>query len=588
MKHGLEGINLYNPLEGKLPQVIDYFVEFYGEENREKITQRLSDADYIFADRVLTEDRNYLEQYFYKLKRDKLLSFQEDVRKGLHVLVNFHPDNIKDCFDHLEKWKEGIKEKDILPVFEFFQHILTDIRTPRDLEFALSIPPVSTKIYKVLNNLYEIYEKGGYKEAFDFYEREENHLAKLDDEEYVAISTKFQTRFKRQSECLILDAFIRKLKINPTMENVGKLLEISPYIVDYIEIEKIEPKFEKALLEKLTNELRPISALSSIKVAGNSEKNEDFFQKAVKDTMDSLESDIVKIRDSEFFGILSARAGLFDKLEHIYEDYLLGEDCIASIQEFMLSKELAKGGFNACVVSRDNPTETKNVCVNNSYLALDDESIIHEMNHVLSSYAKFENGIFYQKTGIRNQAIELFDDDARILYETFHKYTAIDEIINEYLAQQVVKNLRRDDFKIGYRDSAEVLYRSGFPLLEDFINENMQEIKDCYLSDDFSLIYKYFDKNGFDQLAKAADDLLKICRSYKTYSKILDDIEYQIGTGFDMFEVAKIGGIQWQEETKEYLDCYVRAEKAIELIRNAKETKNTSNSENDKQEEKDD
>ena len=98
MEHGLEGIDLYNPIKGKLTQIIDYFVEFYGEEYRKKITERLYNTDYIFADRVTTESRNPLEQYFYVLNRNKVLEFKEMVLRKLRVMINFSPDNIKEYF----------------------------------------------------------------------------------------------------------------------------------------------------------------------------------------------------------------------------------------------------------------------------------------------------------------------------------------------------------------------------------------------------------------------------------------------------------------------------------------------------------
>ncbi len=588
MEHGLEGIDLYNPIKGKLTQIIDYFVEFYGEEYRKKITERLYNTDYIFADRVTTESRNPLEQYFYVLNRNKVLEFKELVLRKLRVMINFSPDNIKEYFDKIEKWKEGISEKDILPVFELFQHIATDIRTPRDLQFFLSLPGSSQKIYKLLNNLYDIYVKGGFKEAFDYYHSEEKHLAKQDDIEFAIISSELKRRFKRQSECIVLEALTSKLNIITSDKNIAKLIELTPYIVDYIEIDKISSAYREPLLARLTEDLKSLSKLSATKVAGNLNQSEDIFKNKVKQAIESIEDDINKIRDSEFFGLLSAKAGLFDKLDNIYKDYLLGADCIASIQDFMLSKELSKGGFNACVVELKNPNKIKNVCVNNSYLTLDDESIIHEMNHALSSYATFNNGIFTQKTGIRSQVIELFDDDARVLYECFHKYTSLDEVINEYLSQQIVERLRRDDFKIGYLDGSDVLYRAGFPLLETFINENMKDIIDCYFSDDGSILFKRFDKQGLNELADVADDILKISRNAREYIDIIKEIESKVGKNEDMFDIAKISGFDWKPSTKKYLDCFLRAEKAIDKIKRAKEINSVYDSENNMSEGKDD
>ena len=48
IKHGLEKINIENPIDKSLPMLIDYFVNFYGEKYRERITDRLNSATYVF------------------------------------------------------------------------------------------------------------------------------------------------------------------------------------------------------------------------------------------------------------------------------------------------------------------------------------------------------------------------------------------------------------------------------------------------------------------------------------------------------------------------------------------------------------
>ena len=41
--------NLYNPLEGKKKEVVNYIVDFFGEKYRNKIENNLSDIDIIFS-----------------------------------------------------------------------------------------------------------------------------------------------------------------------------------------------------------------------------------------------------------------------------------------------------------------------------------------------------------------------------------------------------------------------------------------------------------------------------------------------------------------------------------------------------------
>ena len=42
IKHGLEKINIENPIDKSLPMLIDYFVNFYGEIGRASCRERVS------------------------------------------------------------------------------------------------------------------------------------------------------------------------------------------------------------------------------------------------------------------------------------------------------------------------------------------------------------------------------------------------------------------------------------------------------------------------------------------------------------------------------------------------------------------
>ena len=68
----VDGVDVFNPIEGKLDRLIEYFVDFYGEENREKITSRLKNTTYFFTGEIgATVEHttlNDLEEYFNKKK----------------------------------------------------------------------------------------------------------------------------------------------------------------------------------------------------------------------------------------------------------------------------------------------------------------------------------------------------------------------------------------------------------------------------------------------------------------------------------------------------------------------------------------
>ena len=74
MEIKINGVNIFNPLEGKLDDIIECFVEFYGEKHREKITNNIKNAEYFFLPHNNLEGvRKDIDMYFdYEIKRQLL------------------------------------------------------------------------------------------------------------------------------------------------------------------------------------------------------------------------------------------------------------------------------------------------------------------------------------------------------------------------------------------------------------------------------------------------------------------------------------------------------------------------------------
>ena len=50
----VEGTNIFNPIEGKLDKVIEYFVKFYGEKYRQRIEERLKSTTFFNSQELPT------------------------------------------------------------------------------------------------------------------------------------------------------------------------------------------------------------------------------------------------------------------------------------------------------------------------------------------------------------------------------------------------------------------------------------------------------------------------------------------------------------------------------------------------------
>ena len=98
-----------NPLKDKLPMIIEYFVDFYGEDNRERITQRLNDAIYVFVERG---EKNSLAKFFKERRDEIALNFKIALELySDYDVVNeiiAQSDYLIKIISKVEKWRKNI------------------------------------------------------------------------------------------------------------------------------------------------------------------------------------------------------------------------------------------------------------------------------------------------------------------------------------------------------------------------------------------------------------------------------------------------------------------------------------------------
>lgn len=563
MKHGLEGVDLYNPIKDKLPQIIEYFVKFYGEEYRKEITEKLSNTIFVFTDRVYENQFTPIEEYFYLNKRKLIDDFQKALKNKFGMDMVFAVDNLEDCMIRLSKFKDEINYKNILLAHDFFLHVKGKkfkLVSPQKMEECLADEKKSAELYCILNGIHDLYYNK-YKDDFEYLDNEYKRLQRFNDEDFTLFLKKIDRRFYQKSENLILSQLFTKLSIPVNDENINRLAFYVPMIIDYLEVEGQDlPDYSESLFNNIFREIASLGQIPQ-KTAGKVDNSDDYAIRYVRKTLDKIKKQVILFRDEEFFGILSARAGIFDNINDIYANFVLGPDCVNAIQEFMLARHPMQGGFNVATVAYDKPKLTRSICVNYSYLSLDDESVIHEMNHAILSNASFDGKYFFNKTGLREQkALVSKNRSGKSVYSSFEKYGAIDETINEYLSQKVVGLMRQDNFKIGYHRDVEVLYRGAFPLLQDFLEENLDTLIKCCASKKAKDLNLIFGEGNFDELADITTECFKLLKDKKAFTIISKDLQNNMFEGESFYDLIHVQGIEWHKETDSYLDCYRRAE----------------------------
>ena len=118
----LDGVDIFNPLsKEKLQDIIDCFVEYFGEDKREIISQRLNDVTYLFLGRQAKK----------KSTRDSILEYYESKIHSMDRELNLQMGIYEDSQTHtLFEKKEYILNKNLYkekPLNEFTETALLSL-----------------------------------------------------------------------------------------------------------------------------------------------------------------------------------------------------------------------------------------------------------------------------------------------------------------------------------------------------------------------------------------------------------------------------------------------------------------------------
>ena len=117
-------IDIYRPIESKLPQLIEYFVDFYGEKYRDIITKRLENTIYVYLDtpqsRTYDVLQDYINDLYNKFALKLLKAFNvKNAERNAEVLANYLHSlpKLKECAVNLDL----LKQEDVAAILSSFE-----------------------------------------------------------------------------------------------------------------------------------------------------------------------------------------------------------------------------------------------------------------------------------------------------------------------------------------------------------------------------------------------------------------------------------------------------------------------------------
>lgn len=518
----VDGINIFNPIENKFKEIIEYFVKFYGEKYRKRIVERLTNSTVLFLGNVNSNANFFTENSVKTYFEEKIY----DINKKF--LEKIGCDKSKTCNLSFFNFKNILKDLDYIQYASnetagFCLALLNSakmIDLPEDLQINEYRDFLKNNLKQDnINNFLQseiVKIKKIWEESFEHKVKE----TLLEKEKTVNVLNRIELDLK--SAVQKIDDEISNLIGEFILKKFGKDINL----LGLNNKKKIVSCF-KNLIEKKHIFFTDYDKKSCVEVFKYLGLNGKTFEDFVKDkNLKNFLKDKTFLESYWNFKALVEEEINYNCVyvkEAVAElkklNLLINPDVYSLvIQEFVIDNFSIDGQIFTLADFNKN---LHCVCLLKQYLNLDTATLVHEFNHIVESdRVTDKNGNFLGfKTGFKMNS---------------SRYSLLDEVINDYISMKIFKLMENDNFRIGFYNNIPSDYSRVFPVIKDFIEENLQNIIECRMSNDPLMFAKKIGRNNFDLLNDAVNVYFDIgdkktiasaMEELKEFKGDLDDIE---------------------------------------------------------------
>ncbi len=575
---------LHNPMKGKLDEVAEYFIKFYGEEHRQKILDVLHNTEFVFVDPIDESGKTSFQIYFDSIRERIMEKVSLELStKGIKVKDNYA--FLKNAGE-VERLSQNITPEDCETVIDFLCAFDTKYM-PENLQL-LADKTVTKEDFSIL-----LQDEGVQKDLKNFfanvnevYERDRDNFEQLDDDQR---NLGFDKRMGHPGGISAngVNKIVSALcDLASEQFDIPKSTENKKVIFDNLNayVKFIKGEFNDKAVPDLVNMLSTFYNLSS-----NKEKHAElgkqlserklnfdspYFANLQKDYSVLLEKFAEIFKESDL-DILSQ----YDDTKHVVQtlknsNLAFDEQLIDAIKQYKFERlrsgsEVDSLGMCVFTITKQHPHQHKNFIVLNSYLLLQDRTIFHEINHAIQTSA-VENGedMVIFKVGVPSALLSFSKAKRPIIIPTFEdKATMFNEVLNDYLTEKIFEEARGKT-RIGYFvESGECYYPIAFPFLRNFFDRNMDVLKECALSEDPYSFLKRFKKSDIEDLIDLTDDLMKYVREnrdeYVQFVATKVNIDNEQGRNVSIYELNED---DFNDVQKEFIRFYKKFDEVTSVI----------------------
>lgn len=572
---------IFNPVKGREQELIEVFVEFYGEKWRDKITQRINNTTFLslnkqpveriekyfnlqltriekeYADEVGFVKQNYItnpQQLGYVNQELSVIKLSFEEGNEEHYQANFMPveDFVKALgIDYGDSIKEFLKDdknynliqNKIAQCINIWNEKYLDQCQSLQQNYNNLVEPLQedkTRFDSIVNNY-----KADIKECIGNYMSDKISLDK-NSWEFIHCTELLNKiiclgQNKLQDELSVSDHAKKEyIKLFKTLGfDYGD--DYDKYIND---AELMEIVFNPKLIKKLD-------------------------QRALQHRVDKMQNNKTFMQTFELVKTLDTRDGNFDIMESVYT-YLFNDSCHASA---------------FCQQYIDSNGEIKNICVCPLGVAMCDATLIHELGHAIqcdiiqdmedsivvkSGFDTIEYKPVKKDFDIDEFATQEYTDEEE---HVNRPYEILNEVWHDYMMRVLTLKMNDKGISFGKSEGFVSGYVHGYRMMSNFIHQNPTLIKDAQMDSSPYVLRDMMGEDNYNKLAKAVEDCVEICQDLRSF-KIMREIEKVADINkMTMFDIAHIEH-DWSPTTRKYLDTFIMAEEVFNGFNNGQLLKN--------------
>lgn len=576
----IDNVNVFNPLEGKLDDIIDCLVEFYGERHRALIEERLHNTEFFFVPSNGLQSISYDIEAYYMDKRDQITQqILSQLTENNPQLEKLTTTSIRD----LQKLKQNIVTpstcatlNNVLLLLQIFKSN-NEFKPFKELKkFMEENPYLWSSVDNFLAKVDQMIKE--HESEFDNLKQEEEQaLSQV--KEYDELVDKGQDQyddkifsFALKQLTAVMGENVKKLnhlKLMHIVELYTKLLDVVPNlnIVNYVFLSD-KTKQECIELCKAIGcdcddnfKLALATLIYDLPIFSADVKNE--FHTIRKHALNE------QMQNNPLFQECLDRVNQLDLIPGslFFANYLY---------HFMNKSDTVLAYIIPCIAKTDHQLKTIAVCP----WALDsqDHYTIHEIGHIIESVLlSISDKKITFSTGCDTLSFaantKKYTGDNLDLHKECtidpRKSVALNEIINDYFSIEIVKIMQKRGVQINLgkqTTTSRSSYSPGFRLLEDFIEEYKDVLIDCRLSGDPDALAKFIGEDNFKMLSEACSTYLNLINNpffLAGFNIWVKSAEKQTGSSFkDILHT-----YNWPEEMKAMIEQHIKVEQVMKNIK---------------------